>query len=150
MWRYLKPDRKEMNKKGPSWQSGFIQALSIQQGLFPPPRYWQEKCGPSNVSSFSRALPNRQDAGTDLGIAEWKSHWAGNQKARVLGSDLSANKLYFHITLDRSLTLFCPQLLHLCNIQVEPYDILFPILTFYGYSSLSFHSVPLRWLKSPI
>lgn len=45
------------------------------------------------ISGFSRALPNRQDAGTDLGMAEWKSQWAGNQKARVFGPDLAANKL---------------------------------------------------------
>lgn len=73
------------------------------------------------VSSFSRALLNKQDAGTDLGIAEWKSHWAGNHKAKVLGPDLAPNRLYFHITLGRSLTLFCPQLFYLCNIGIELY-----------------------------
>lgn len=74
------------------------------------------------ISSFSRALPNKQDAGTDLGIAEWKSHWAGNQKARVLGPDLAADKLYYHITLVRSLALVCPQLLRLYTIEIELYD----------------------------
>lgn len=56
--------------------------------------------------------------GLDLGTDEWKSHWAGNQKTRVLGPDLAANKLYFYVTLERSLTPLCPKLFYLYNIEV--------------------------------
>lgn len=49
--------------------------------------------------------------------------------------------------LERSLTLFFPQLFHLYNIEVELSDVFFPILTFYGCSSLSSHPVPPR--RSP-
>lgn len=67
--------------------------------------------------------------GTDLGTAEWKSHWAGNQETRVLGPDLAANELYFHVTLERSLTIPCfsPQFFHLYDIEAELLDVFFPI-----------------------
>lgn len=107
------------------------------------------------IPGFSRALPNRWDAGTDPGIAEWKSQWAGNQKARVLGPDLAANKLYYHVTLDRSLALFGPRLFHLHTIEIElcdmffPMLMFFPILTIYGYCSLISQHIPPGWLQSP-
>lgn len=130
-----KTREKLMDRKVPPRQSGLVQDPSVQQGLYSLPKYWQRKCWPSKFQVLVGHYLTEADAGTELGIAEWKSHWAGNQKTMVLLSFRLPTRL-FPSTSVRPLTLFCPQLLHLYAMEFEFHMffailMLSPSLTFY-------------------
>ena len=115
---------------------------------FPLPRNWQEKCWPSKFQiSLGHYLTSRM-LGLILALLTGK---VTGLEIRGPGSLVLIwlPTSLFLCNLERSLTVFCPQLFHLYNIEVELSDTFFPILTFYGCSSLSSHPVPPRQLQYP-